>query len=311
MNDPAHVPVLLEETLQGLGLRADGIYIDCTYGRGGHSGAILERLADGGRLLAFDRDAAAVAAARGRFGGDPRFEIVHDSFATLADVAARRGWAGSINGVLFDLGVSSPQLDEAQRGFSFLRDGDLDMRFDPRAGQSAADWLNDAPEAEIADVLRRLGEERYARRIAGAVVRVRREAPIRRTLELRDLIKRSVPTREREKDPATRSFLAIRMHVNGELDELQRALPQALSVLRPGGHLVVISFHSLEDRLVKRFMRREASGGDLPADLPIRHADLHPALRVLGRAQRPGEAEVARNPRARSAVLRVAEKLAA
>jgi len=311
LNEPAHVPVLLEETLQSLGLRPDGIYMDCTFGRGGHSCAILARLGDRGRLLAFDRDPAAVAAARAQFGGDARFEIVHASFTTLASVAAQRGWSGSIDGILFDLGVSSPQLDEGARGFSFLRDGDLDMRFDPRSGPSAADWLNGAGEDEIADVLRRLGEERYARRIAGAIVRARSESPIRRTGELRDLIARSVPTREREKDPATRSFLAIRMHMNGELDELQRALPQALATLRPGGRLAVISFHSLEDRLVKRFMRREAAGGDLPPDLPIRHADLHPALRILGRAQRATDAETARNPRARSAVLRVAEKLAA
>ena len=303
--------MLLEETLQALRLRPDGIYVDCTYGRGGHSGAILAALGERGRLLAFDRDAAAIAAARGRFGGDARFEALHASFATLADTAERRGWTGSIDGVLFDLGVSSPQLDEAGRGFSFLRDGELDMRFDPRSGQSAADWLNSAAEAEIADVLKRLGEERYARRIAGAIARTRRETPIRRTAELRNLIARTVPTREREKDPATRAFLAIRMHVNGELDELQRALPQAIAVLKPGGRLVVISFHSLEDRQVKRFLRREAAGGELPPDLPIRHADLHPTLRIAGRAQRSGEAEIARNPRARSAVLRAAEKLAA
>lgn len=297
--------------MQALRLRPDGIYIDCTYGRGGHSAAILALLGERGRLLAFDRDPEAIDAARVRFAGDGRFEAVQQSFSGLSAEVGQRGWAGAVDGVLFDLGVSSPQLDAGGRGFSFLRDGELDMRFDPRSGQSAADWLNDAPETEIADVLKRLGEERYARRIAGAIVRARREAPIRRTAGLRDLITRSVPTREREKDPATRSFLAIRMHVNSELEELERALPQAVDVLKPGGRLAVISFHSLEDRLVKRFMRREASGDDLPPDFPIRHADLHPVLRIIGRAQRPGDAEIARNPRARSAVLRVAEKAAA
>jgi 16S rRNA (cytosine1402-N4)-methyltransferase len=257
-------------------------------------------------LLAFDRDPEAVEAARARFAGDVRFESVQQSFSGLAAAVERRGWIGAVDGVLFDLGVSA-----GARGFSFLRDGDLDMRFDPRSGQSAAEWLNGAPEAEIAEVLKRLGEERYARRIAAAIARARRDAPIRRTVELRDLIARSVPTREREKDPATRSFLAMRMHVNSELQELEGALPQAVAVLRPGGRLAVISFHSLEDRLVKRFMRRAASGDDLPPDFPVRHADLHPALRIVGRAQRPGDAEIARNPRARSAVLRVAEKLAA
>jgi 16S rRNA (cytosine1402-N4)-methyltransferase len=311
LNEPAHKSVLLEEAVQALRLRRDGAYVDCTYGRGGHSSAILARLGERGWLLAFDRDPEAIDAARARFAGDARFEAVHEPFSRLSAEVGQRGRAGAIDGVLFDLGVSSPQLDAGGRGFSFLRDGELDMRFDPRSGQSAADWLNGAPEAEIADVLKRLGEERYARRIAGAIVRARHESPIRRTAELRDLIARSVPTREREKDPATRSFLAIRMHVNSELEELERALPQAVAVLRPGGRLAVISFHSLEDRLVKRFMRREASGDDLPPDFPIRHADLHPVLRIVGRAQRPADAEIARNPRARSAVLRVAEKVAA
>jgi 16S rRNA (cytosine1402-N4)-methyltransferase len=297
--------------VEALRVQPDGVYVDCTYGRGGHSGAILALLGERGRLLAFDRDPEAVEAARLRFGGDVRFEAVQQSFSGLSAAVERRGWTGAVDGVLFDLGVSSPQLDAGARGFSFLHDGNLDMRFDQRSGQSAAEWLNAAPEAEIADVLKRLGEERYARRIAGAIARARRDAPIRRTVELRDLIARSVPTREREKDPATRSFMAIRMHVNSELQELEGALPQAVAVLRPGGRLAVISFHSLEDRLVKRFMRRAASGDDLPPDFPIRHADLHPALRIVGRAQRPGDAEITRNPRARSAVLRVAEKLAA
>jgi 16S rRNA (cytosine1402-N4)-methyltransferase len=311
LNESAHVSVLLEEAVLALRLRPDGIYVDCTYGRGGHSGAILAGLGERGRLLALDRDPEAVAAARGRFGRDGRFEIVHASFSSLAAAAEQRGWSGSIDGVLFDLGVSSPQLDVGGRGFSFARDGELDMRFDPGSGLSAADWLTSAAEAEIAEVLKQLGEERYARRIARAIVGARREAPLRRSADLRNLIARTVPTRERDKDPATRTFLAIRMHVNAELDELQRALPQAVEVLRPGGRLAVISFHSLEDRVVKRFMRRQATGDDLPPDLPIRHVELHPALRIVGRAQRPSDAEIGNNPRARSAVLRVAEKLAA
>lgn len=310
MNESAHVPVLLEETLQALCVRAGGNYVDCTFGRGGHSAAILDRLDHDGRLLALDRDPDAVAAARGRFAGDARFEIRHAAFAVLGAEVERRGWSGQVDGVLLDLGVSSPQLDLGARGFSFARDGALDMRFDPASGPSAADWLNSAAEREIHDVLRRLGEERYARRIAAAIVAARRSAPLRRTAELRELILRSVPTRERHKDPATRSFLAIRMHVNGELEQLEAVLPQAVAALRPGGRLAVISFHSIEDRMVKRFLRRGTGAGTLPPDLPLRADQIHATLRLIGRAQRPGAAELARNPRARSAVLRVAERAA-
>lgn len=304
-----HRPVLLEESLEALALRPDGVYVDGTFGRGGHSGAILARLGPGGRLLAFDKDPAAVAAAQGRYGGDRRFSIVRGSFAMLAETAQGQGLMGRVDGVLLDLGVSSPQLDDAARGFSFLRDGPLDMRMDPQAGPSAAQWLAAASEREIAEVLWRLGEERHARRIARALVAARREAPIETTGRLAELIAAAVPGREPHKHPATRSFQAIRIHVNRELEELEACLAQVPQVLAPGGRLAVISFHSLEDRIVKRFMRREAQGPELPRRLPVPAAQARPRLRVVGKARRPGEDELRENPRARSAVLRVAERL--
>lgn len=310
MDERGHTPVLLHEVLLALQPRAGGIYVDCTFGRGGHSGAILQQLGPDGRLLAFDKDPEAVAAARARFGADPRFEILQGSFTQLARAVAERGWGGRVDGILLDLGVSSPQL-EGGRGFGFRRDGELDMRFDPATGESAAAWLNRAPAEEIARVLRDYGEERYARRIAGAIVRERVEAPVTDTKRLRDIIVRAVPTREREKDPATRSFQAIRIHVNAELEELPTVLEQAVAALGTGGRLAVISFHSLEDRITKRFMRRLASGDRWPRDMPIPAAALRPVLELKGRAQRPSAAEIEANPRARSAVLRVAEKLAA
>ena len=297
--------------MRGLNVRSDGIYVDCTYGRGGHSEAILARLGDAGHLLVFDRDPAAREHAVARHGGDARVGIVHDSFTRLGAELAARGWFGRIDGILFDLGVSSPQLDDGSRGFSFLRDGDLDMRFDPARGLSAAQWLNQADEGEIIDVLRRYGEERFARRIASAIVAARQQSPIARTLELRDLIHAAVPSREREKDPATRSFQALRIFINDEIRELEAVLPQAIGALRPGGRLAVISFHSLEDRVVKRRLRDDAAGDPFPPDLPVTVDQLHPVLRVIGRPIRAGEAEVAANPRSRSATLRVAEKLAA
>jgi 16S rRNA (cytosine1402-N4)-methyltransferase len=310
LDEYGHTPVLLDEILLALDPRPGGICIDCTYGRGGHSAAILARLGPGGRLLAFDRDPDAVAAARRRFGGDPRFEIHHGSFAEIGAVARARGIAGTVDGVLFDLGVSSPQLEGA-RGFGFRQEGPLDMRFDPASGEPAWAWLARAPAEEIADVLWRFGEERYARRIAAAIVRERAVHPITDARQLRDLIARAVPTRERGKDPATRSFQAIRIHINRELEELEAGLRAAVDVLRPGGRIAVISFHSLEDRIVKRYFRDLARGDPWPADLPVPADAMRPVLRLVGRAQRPSEAEVNANPRARSAVLRVAEKLAA
>ena len=306
----SHRPVMLDEVLDALAVRPGGIYLDGTFGRGGHAAAILAAAGPRGRLYAMDKDPQAVAAARERFAGDARLQIVQDSFSGLGRWAEAEGIAGRIDGILLDLGVSSPQLDDAGRGFSFLRDGPLDMRMDPEQGVSAADWLAVADEEEIADVIKRYGEERFARRIARAIVAARAEAPIRTTRVLAEVVAAAVPTRERNKHPATRTFQALRIHVNRELEDLEQGLAAAVDVLAPGGRLAVISFHSLEDRLVKRFLRREAKGPELPPGLPVRGGQAAGRLRLLGKARRPGEAEVAANPRARSAVLRVAERLA-
>ena len=308
MNEPEHVPVLLEEALQALKLRENGIYVDATCGRGGHTRAILERLGSQGRVLAFDRDTDAVTAVRQRFATDPRLDLQHAPFSQLQSLLAARGLDGRVHGILFDLGVSSPQLDAPQRGFSFRHDGPLDMRMDPTQGQSAAQWLHSASEEEITRVLHEYGEERYARRIARTIVRERAESPIVTTHQLAEIIARAVPTRERSKDPATRSFQAIRIFINRELDELKQVLPQAVAALAPGGRLAVISFHSLEDRLVKHFLRTEAKGIELPLELPVRAYDTHARLRLVGKATRASDEETRRNPRARSAVLRVAER---
>ena len=304
-----HRPVLLEEVLSALNVRQDGIYVDATFGRGGHSGAILERLGPDGHLLALDQDPEAQQAAEQRFSADPRFRFVPASFDQLADIVTERGWLGQVDGVLMDLGVSSPQLDCAERGFSFSQDGPLDMRMNPAVGESAAQWLATAPEKEIAAVLKDLGEERFAKRIARHLLAAREEAPITRTAQLAALIAEAMPYRELHKHPATRSFQAIRLHVNQELPALDAALAATPSVLAPGGRLAVISFHSLEDRRVKQFMRREARGQTLPRHLPIRGEAPGKQFRLLGKAIRPSEAEVAANPRSRSAVLRVAERL--
>jgi len=309
MTADIHRPVMLAEVLEALAVSAGGRYLDATFGRGGHAAAILERLGPEGRLLAMDKDPQAVQAAHARFGADARFSIVHDSFATLEAVLAGHGWSGRLDGVLLDLGVSSPQLDDAQRGFSFRHDGPLDMRMNPEVGESAAQWLARAPEREIARVLRDYGEERFARRIARAIVQARQESPICTTARLAAIVAAANPSWEQGKDPATRTFQALRIHINRELEELQSALEQAVRALAPGGRLVVISFHSLEDRIVKRFMRRAAQGEVLPRRLPVVEAARGVTLRIAGKAQRPGALEVAANPRARSAVLRVAERL--
>ena len=305
-----HKPVLLDEVLAALAIRADGVYIDATFGRGGHAGAILERLGPEGRLLGLDKDPQALAEAGRRFGADERFAIERGSFAQLGRHVQQRGWEGKVNGILLDLGVSSPQLDDALRGFSFRNDGDLDMRMDPEQGRSAAQWLASASEREIADVLYQYGEERHSRRIARAIVGARAEAPITRTAQLAEIIRAAHPSWEPGRDPATKSFQGIRIFINAELDDLRECLPQALAALAPGGRLAVISFHSLEDRIVKRFMRDEAKGDRFPPGLPVPQSALNPRLRVVGKAIRAGEREVAQNPRARSAVLRVAERLA-
>ena len=307
----AHTPVLLDEVLAGLNLRADGTYCDATYGRGGHTAAILAQLGPQGRVIAIDRDPEAVRAAAAQFAAEPRLTVVRGSFARLVEHVRTAGLDGKLHGVLLDLGVSSPQLDEAARGFSFMQDGPLDMRMDNESGQTAAQWLERATEREIAETLVQLGEERFARRIARAIVERRRTSPLARTAELAQLVAAAVPTREPGKHPATRTFQAVRMRVNRELDELDAALPQAVELLAEHGRLCVISFHSLEDRAVKRFINREAQGDPVYAGLPNVPPHARPRLRRVGAAIRASEPEVASNPRARSAVLRVAERLAA
>ncbi len=304
-----HRPVLLEAVLQALDPRPGGIYVDATYGRGGHTRALLERLGPEGRVYALDKDPEAIAHAREAFAGEPRLTVVPGSFAMLQARVREWGIEGRVNGVLMDLGVSSPQLDDPGRGFSFLRPGPLDMRMDPTRGRPAAAWLAEAPVEELADVIRRYGEERHARRIARAIDRARREAPIDTTARLAAVVASAVPEREPGKHPATRTFQAIRIFINGELEELEAALPQTLDVLAPGGRLAVISFHSLEDRRVKRFIQQEARGDRFPPDLPVPYSALTPTLKPVGKAVRATAAEVADNPRARSAVLRVAERL--
>ncbi|TAK85632.1 MAG: 16S rRNA (cytosine(1402)-N(4))-methyltransferase RsmH [Betaproteobacteria bacterium] len=301
----AHIPVLLSEALSALAIHPDGCYVDGTFGRGGHSRAILERLGPQGRLLALDRDPQAAEAARQLV--DARFSFFHVPFSRLSQVLEGR----KADGMLFDLGVSSPQLDDPARGFSFRADAPLDMRMDPTAGESAAEWLAAAEEQQIREVIRDYGEERFAKQIAAAIVAARRGEPIVRTRQLADLVAKAVRTREPGQDPATRTFQALRIHVNRELEEVSLMLPQAVEHLAPGGRLAVISFHSLEDRIVKRFMQA-AARPEVPRRLPLRASEMpEPVLKLLGRAQRPSDEETTRNPRARSAILRVAERTAA
>ena len=307
--DYSHQPVLLREALEGLAIQPDGVYVDGTFGRGGHAGAILAALGPSGRLLAMDKDPEAVQSAGMQFGDDPRFEIEQGAFTMLSQVVAQRELMGRVNGLLLDLGVSSPQLDDASRGFSFSEDGPLDMRMDPGSGMSAAQWLQQADERDISIVLKTLGEERFARRIARAIVELRATQPLRTTRELAELVAAAVPVREKNKHPATRSFQAIRIFINHELDDIKAVLDQVLDVLAPHGRLAVISFHSLEDRIVKRFIRHEYKGEQPPIEFPLAGMDYTPRLRPVGKAQRASEEEVAGNPRARSAVLRVAERL--
>ncbi|MEN4911830.1 16S rRNA (cytosine(1402)-N(4))-methyltransferase RsmH [Erwinia amylovora] len=306
-----HTTVLLDEAVNALNIKPDGIYIDGTFGRGGHSRLILSQLGEHGRLYAIDRDPQAIAAAADIT--DPRFTIIHGPFSALAEYAEQRGLTGKIDGILLDLGVSSPQLDDAERGFSFMRDGPLDMRMDPTRGQSAAEWLLKAEESEITFVLKTFGEERFARRIARAIVERNRQQPMTRTKELADVIYAATPVKDKFKHPATRSFQAIRIWVNSELEEIEQALKGALSALAAGGRLSIISFHSLEDRIVKRFMREQSRGPQVPHGLPMTEAQLSSLggrqLKALGKMM-PGESEVADNPRARSSVLRIAERTA-
>lgn len=303
----AHVTVLLAEAVESLAIKADGVYVDATFGRGGHSRRILEGLGQGGRLLALDRDPQAIRA--GEAIADTRFQLVHRAFAELAE-AAVEGGVSSADGVLFDVGVSSPQIDEGERGFSFRHDAPLDMRMDTTQGETAAEWLARADLREITEVIKNYGEERFAFQIAKKVVAARVEQPIVTTGHFAALVREAVRTREPGQDPATRSFQALRIHINQELRQLEVALPQALELLKPGGRLVVISFHSLEDRIVKHFMRAQSTADALPKGLPLRADQLpQPRLRLVGKAIKPTLQEVVDNPRARSAVMRVAEKV--
>ena len=302
----AHAPVLLHEAVDSLNVLNAGTYIDCTFGRGGHSRLILARLGPDGRLVALDRDPEAVEAAAAI--GDPRFTILHGEFSRLAQLLTTVGVTRA-HGILLDLGVSSPQLERDERGFSFRREGPLDMRMDTTRGTTAAKWLAAATESEIRGVIKNYGEERFAKQIAAAIVAARARGSLGTTRQLAALVAEAVPSRDPHQDPATRTFQALRIHVNQELEELSLALPQCVELLAPGGRLVVISFHSLEDRIVKRFLRQQSRADTLPARLAVRARDLpEPRLRLVGKARRPAPAEIALNPRARSAIMRVAEK---
>ncbi|HTY94646.1 MAG TPA: 16S rRNA (cytosine(1402)-N(4))-methyltransferase RsmH [Steroidobacteraceae bacterium] len=304
-----HAAVLVDEVHAALAVRAGGYYVDATFGRGGHTARILEALGREGRVLALDRDPEAIAAGRRRFADDLRLTLEHAPFSQLASLVPAHAQGRPCDGVLFDLGVSSPQLDEPARGFSFQADGPLDMRMDPTRGEPVAAWLARAGVDEMREVIATLGEERFARRVAQAIAAARERAPITRTLQLAQLVARAVRTREPGRNPATRTFQALRMFINDELGQLRSGLDAALAVLAPGGRLAVISFHSLEDRIVKQFMARHAGIDPALARLPVIPAAALPRLKLIGRKQRPGAAEIARNPRARSALLRVAEKL--
>lgn len=303
-----HESVLLHESVAALVTDPNGRYVDGTFGRGGHSRKILDSLEGRGSLLAVDRDRAAAAEAQDLMNTDSRFEFVQTSFAKLPSVITQRD-NQKVSGMLLDLGVSSPQFDDPERGFSFRCDGPLDMRMDASTGESAAEWLAHVGEAELANVFREYGEERFHRRIARAVVSARQEQPILRTLQLADIVSAANPAWEKNKHPATRCFQAIRIYINRELDELRSLLDESLELLAPGGRLVVISFHSLEDRMVKRHMRRMSEGDNLPSRLPVTEAQRNRRMRTVGKAVKASKGELARNPRARSAVMRVAEKL--
>ena len=309
MIEARHVPVLLHTAVEAMLQVPDGCYVDATYGRGGHSAALLGGMGASGSLLAIDRDPDAVRDARLRFGGDSRFEIEQANFGELGAVLNSRGWDGAVNGLLADLGVSSPQLDVAERGFGFSRDGDLDMRMDPDSGVSAAEWLAQVEERELANVLKTYGEERYARRIARAIVTARDVSPILRTGQLAEIIKVAHPRWQRHHHPATRSFQAIRIAVNREFEALEALLKQAEQALCMGGRIAIISFHSLEDRIVKRALRIPPPDPSIPRHLPQPQRRTHP-WRTLGKAIKPSPDEIESNPRCRSAVLRVAERVA-
>ena len=303
MTQAEHISVLLAESVSALSVRADGSYLDGTFGRGGHSREILSLLSPAGRLIAVDKDPAAEASAQA-LSTDSRFQFFAGSFAEISSFVSD----GSLDGILLDLGVSSPQLDDATRGFGFSGDGPLDMRMDTRSGMTAAQWIASAPEQEIADVIKTYGEERFARRMASAIVKVRVDTPITGTRQLASIIAEANPKWEPNKHPATRAFQAIRIFINRELEDLELALASMVDKLSIGGRLVVISFHSLEDRIVKRFMRDQARGIQLPRHVPVVDSDAGKTLNLIGKAIKPSDEEIARNPRSRSAVMRVAER---
>ncbi|MGC3982647.1 MAG: 16S rRNA (cytosine(1402)-N(4))-methyltransferase RsmH [Steroidobacteraceae bacterium] len=305
----SHEPVLLDEVLAALAIRADGCYLDATFGRGGHTQAVLQRLNDAGRMVALDRDPTAIAVGRARFADEPRLQLVQRSFAQLQAAVAEAGVTAGFDGVLFDLGVSSPQLDDAARGFSFMQDGPLDMRMDNSSGVTAAAWLAKVSERDLLRVVSEYGEERFAKRITAALVQARNEQPIATTAQLAKLVSDAVPTREPGKHPATRTFQAIRIAVNAELEQIDQALRQVIEVLKPGGRLCVISFHSLEDQRVKKFMQQHSQDDPMFAGLPHVPPERRAKLKRVGGAIHPTEAEIKRNPRARSSILRVASRV--
>lgn len=307
--DYEHLPVLLDEVLEALNIRADGCYIDATFGRGGHSRAILEHLNEKGRVIALDQDPEAIAYGRAQFAQETRIEFEHCNFSSVKSVITERQKENDINGILMDLGVSSPQLDDAERGFSFLRDGPLDMRMNSSEGENAMQWLASVELFDLTTVLKRFGEERFARRIATAIVESRQEKEITSTGELAQIISDAIPVKEKHKHPATRSFQAIRMFINNELQSIEQGLEGSASVLAVKGRLAVISFHSLEDRIVKRFMRNLSKGPQLPAGLPVMTADVEQPYRLVGKPVIAKESELQKNPRARSARLRVLERV--
>ena len=314
-SSPEHITVLLHEAVNGLALKENGIYIDGTFGRGGHSRLILSKLSPNGRLIGVDRDPRAIAEAKKI--QDSRFHIEHNSFSHIPEICEKLNLVGKIDGILLDLGVSSPQLDEAERGFSFMKDGPLDMRMDTTQGLSATEWLKQVSVEDLTWVLKTFGEERFAKRIATAIVDYNKSAAkngtefLSRTSQLAELISQAVPFKDKHKHPATRSFQAIRIFINAELDELESVLNSALDMLAPEGRLSIISFHSLEDRMVKHFMKKQSKGEDIPKGLPLREDQIqrNQKLKIIGKAIQPSDAEIQANPRSRSAVLRVAERI--
>ncbi len=310
-NSTLHQPVLLQQAITALAIQPNGIYIDCTFGRGGHSRAILSNLGTSGQIIAFDQDPDSIETAQSLSTEDQRFSFIHSQFNQLINQLKAKNIIGQVNGILLDLGMSSPQLDIAARGFSFLREGPLDMRMNPTIGLSVAEWLETAEVDEIAYILKTYGEERFAKRIARAIVATQNSQPLKTTLQLAELVSQSIPKQRGKvfKHPATRTFQALRIFINQELEQIEQVLPQTLEVLAPGGRLVVISFHSLEDRIVKHFIRKQARGDDFPPNLPVRQDQLNPKLKIISKPIMPNTTEIEQNPRSRSAVMRVAALL--